>query len=112
MHIGHKPAERSAPEALGPEGRKSGAESGRHIADPMIPKLYLASTEESSCWRRALSKLIEEVHAMATKSGNGGSARSAVTGQYVKQQYAKTHPNTTVIERKPAPKPQPPKRGK
>lgn len=61
MHFGHKPAERSAPEALGPGGRKSGAESSRHIADPMIPKLYLASTEESSCWRRALSKLTEEV---------------------------------------------------
>lgn len=61
MHIGHKSAERSAPEAQSPGGRKSGAESGRHIADPMIPQLYPASTEETSCWRRALSNLPEEV---------------------------------------------------
>lgn len=37
---------------------------------------------------------------MATKSGGGAKAtpgkfKSAVTGHYVKPQYAKTHPKTT-----------------
>lgn len=47
---------------------------------------------------------------MATK-GNGGSSgngnnRSAVTGRYVTPGYAKSHPNTTVTEkRSPPPKP-------
>ncbi len=36
---------------------------------------------------------------MAKKPTNdGGKARSAETGKYVKKSYAKSHPNTTVIE--------------
>ena len=36
---------------------------------------------------------------MAKKpTSSGGKARSAVTGKYVKPNYAKTHPNTTVVE--------------
>ncbi len=31
------------------------------------------------------------------------SHRSAVTGRYVKEHYAKTHPDTTVKERTPVP---------
>ncbi len=36
------------------------------------------------------------------------SYRSAVSGKYVKEHYGKTHPDTTVKERTPAP--QPPKK--
>lgn len=50
---------------------------------------------------------------MATKKGDGGSKsgggeknhRSAVTGQYVKEGYAKSHPKTTVSESRPKPSP-------
>ena len=42
---------------------------------------------------------------MAAKS-SGTHARSAVSGKYVKPSYAKSHPNTTVVERtKSTPKP-------
>ena len=41
-----------------------------------------------------------------SKSGNsGGNNRSAVTGRYVSESYAKTHKSTTVTERRPAPAP-------
>jgi len=40
---------------------------------------------------------------MAAKK-NSGQARSAVTGNYVKPQYAKTHPKTTVVEHNKTPK--------
>lgn len=48
---------------------------------------------------------------MTRKSGNGGRARSAITGRYVPRKYAETHPKTTVIERKQT-KSQPSKGGK
>lgn len=40
---------------------------------------------------------------MTAKGGksNGGNFRSAVTGHYVKPQYAATHPKTTVHEAPP-----------
>lgn len=34
-------------------------------------------------------------------SGKSGIARSAVTGKYVKDSYAKSHPKTTVVESRP-----------
>lgn len=37
---------------------------------------------------------------MAKGSSSKGTARSAVTGKYVKHSYAKSHPRTTVIEKK------------
>ncbi len=43
---------------------------------------------------------------MAGKAGGGGGrARSAISGRYVKPATAKRHPNTTVVERTPKPKP-------
>lgn len=51
---------------------------------------------------------------MSTKKGSGSGAghdRSAVTGRYVTEQYAKTHPATTVHERT-SPKPPPPSKPK
>lgn len=35
---------------------------------------------------------------MAKKATSSGKARSAVTGRYVTQAYAKSHPKTTVVE--------------
>ncbi len=43
-------------------------------------------------------------------SGAGKSYRSAVTGKYVKEGYAKSHPKTTVSESKPKP-PKPSNKG-
>ncbi len=36
----------------------------------------------------------------AIERGNMPRARSAATGEYVSNRYAKTHPKTTVIEKK------------
>ena len=36
---------------------------------------------------------------MAGKKSTGSKARSAVTGKYVKKDYAKKHPKTTVVEK-------------
>jgi hypothetical protein len=39
---------------------------------------------------------------MAKKPSNSdGNARSAKTGKFVTQEYAKKHPSTTVVESKP-----------
>ena len=32
------------------------------------------------------------------KSSGGGKARSSITGKYVKKDYAKKHPKTTIVE--------------
>jgi hypothetical protein len=37
---------------------------------------------------------------MPKKGSSGGKYRSAVTGRYVKPKYGKTHPKTTVREKK------------
>jgi hypothetical protein len=37
---------------------------------------------------------------MAKKSSSPGKNRSAISGRYVKASYAKTHPKTTVNEKK------------
>ena len=37
---------------------------------------------------------------MAGKKGGGGRARSAITGRFVKRSTAKSHPTTTVVEKK------------
>jgi hypothetical protein len=37
---------------------------------------------------------------MAKSKPSGGSYRSAITGRYVSPQYGKTHPKTTVQEKK------------
>ena len=34
------------------------------------------------------------------KKGSKGNSRSAVTGRYVTDKFAKTHPKTTVTEKK------------
>ncbi|RVI96122.1 multidrug transporter [Sinorhizobium medicae] len=49
---------------------------------------------------------------MAKKpTSDGKSDRSAVTGRYVTEEYAKKHPRTTVSESRPKPPP-PGKKGK
>jgi hypothetical protein len=35
---------------------------------------------------------------MSRGKKSGGKARSAITGRYVKKDYAKKHPKTTVVE--------------
>jgi hypothetical protein len=43
---------------------------------------------------------MEVIRPMASrKPSSGGHYRSAITGRFVKPQYAKTHPKTTVREK-------------
>jgi hypothetical protein len=42
----------------------------------------------------------KEVIPMAKSKSSGGRYRSAVTGRYVSKRYGKSHPKTTVKEKK------------
>lgn len=49
---------------------------------------------------------------MAKQPSTQDNNRSAISGRFVTEQYAKTHPNTTVTERGPAPPKSPSSNGK
>ena len=56
----------------------------------------IASKSDSFCdFRGLITLLLPDLILMAQKSVN---YRSAITGRYVKERYAKSHPKTTVKE--------------